>query len=114
MDSQKNTKRSVSMKLILPGRKKNSEVDDVNMRNSRILITVNVVGSSGPLRFVVNEDDKVSKIIDMSLKLYVREGRLPVLELGFKNFSLYASDAGTCEGTKPFNVSFLKHLIKYQ
>ncbi|KAI3785210.1 hypothetical protein L1987_44324 [Smallanthus sonchifolius] len=87
--------RSVSMRMILPRKKKNKDERDVNVKNTRLLITVNVAGSSGPLRFVVNDDDKVSTIIDSSLKLYARGGRLPILGSDFKNFILYASDAGS-------------------
>ncbi|KAL9994601.1 hypothetical protein Hdeb2414_s0016g00474501 [Helianthus debilis subsp. tardiflorus] len=86
-------KRSISMRMILPLMKKNKDEHDVNVKNKRLLITVNVAGSSGPLRFVVNDDDKVSTVIDSSLKLYARGGRLPILGSDFNNFILYASDA---------------------
>ncbi|KAJ9564280.1 hypothetical protein OSB04_000246 [Centaurea solstitialis] len=60
---------------------------------NRVLITVNVIGSPGPLRLLVNEDDTVSTVIESSLKLYARGGRLPVLGSDFKNFILYPSNA---------------------
>nr|XP_043618553.1 uncharacterized protein LOC122590292 [Erigeron canadensis] len=96
MGNEKNLKGSVSLRMILPGKKKkNNEKGIAYVKNNRILITVNVVGSSGPLRFLVNEDDKVSKVIESSLKFYARGGRLPILGSNFKSFILYASDAGS-------------------
>ena len=89
MKTEKNMKRSGSIRMVLPKKKKN-----YNDHDNRILITVNVIGSSGPLRFVVNEDDRVSSVIDSSLKLYVRGGRLPVLGSDYKDFMLYASIEG--------------------
>ncbi|PWA99674.1 hypothetical protein CTI12_AA002060 [Artemisia annua] len=93
MKPENNMKRNNSMRLVLPRKKMNNYEADVNVKNNRLLITVNVVGSSGPLRFLVNEDDKVSNVIDLSLKLYARGGRLPILGSDTKNFMLYASDA---------------------
>ncbi|KAL9229292.1 hypothetical protein vseg_004776 [Gypsophila vaccaria] len=61
----------------------------------RILITVNVVGSAGPLRFVVNEEEIVASIIDMALKSYAREGRLPVLGSNLNDFLLYCPLIGS-------------------
>nr|KAJ0209617.1 hypothetical protein LSAT_V11C400213980 [Lactuca sativa] len=66
-----------------------------NNHDNRLLITVNVVGSSGPLRFVVKKNDKVSTVIDSSLKLYARGGRLPVLGSDVKNFMFYALIEGS-------------------
>nr|GEX37368.1 hypothetical protein [Tanacetum cinerariifolium] len=83
------------MRLVLSRKKMNNYEPDVNVKNNRLLITVNVVGSSGPLRFLVNEDDKVSNVIDLSLKLYARGGRLPILGSDINNFMLYVSDAGS-------------------
>ncbi|XVF71436.1 hypothetical protein PTKIN_Ptkin12aG0037200 [Pterospermum kingtungense] len=64
-----------------------------NIKSSRFLITINVVGSAGPLRFLVNEDDLVSAVIDVALKSYAREGRLPVLGLDPNKFLLYCANA---------------------
>ncbi|GMY24683.1 At4g22758 [Fagus crenata] len=70
-------KRSVSEKTVLLKHKKNMEAQ--NVKTNRFLITVNVHGSVGPIRFVVNEDDLVAAVIDTTLKSYSRFGRLPVL-----------------------------------
>ncbi|KAJ9172990.1 hypothetical protein P3X46_016169 [Hevea brasiliensis] len=83
-------KRNVSEKLILQRQKK--KADD---RKNRFLITINVLGSAGPIRLVVNEDDLVAGVIDTALKTYSREGRLPVLGSDIKNFLLYCANAGS-------------------
>lgn len=51
------------------------------------------MGSSGPIRFVVNEKELVSGVIDTALKSYAREGRLPVLGFNASNFLLYHPNA---------------------
>ncbi|KAL7610425.1 uncharacterized protein LOC111920934 [Lactuca sativa] len=61
----------------------------------RILIKINVVGSSGPIRFVVNEEEVVAAVIETALKSYAREDRLPVLGTKFSDFFLYTPVAGT-------------------
>ncbi|GJR91709.1 hypothetical protein Tco_0215720 [Tanacetum coccineum] len=100
------------MRLVLSRKKMNNYEADVNVKNNRLLITVNVVGSSGPLRFLVNEDDKVSNVIDLSLKLYARGDRLPILGSDINNFMLYVSDAGSGGGEHPFRASrFLDHPV---
>ncbi|KAL2904679.1 hypothetical protein RDABS01_003389 [Bienertia sinuspersici] len=65
------------------------------VKGNRFLITVNVLGSAGPLRFVVNEQEIVAAVIDMSLKSYAREGRLPVLGSNFNDFLLYCPTTGS-------------------
>ncbi|KAJ9548944.1 hypothetical protein OSB04_021487 [Centaurea solstitialis] len=62
---------------------------------NRILITITVVGSAGPLRFVVDEKETVATVIEIALKSYAREGRLPVLGTKFNDFILYSPIAGT-------------------
>ncbi|XP_015880371.3 uncharacterized protein At4g22758-like [Ziziphus jujuba] len=76
-------------------KKKNNNSENQHMKKNRFLITVNVVGSAGPLRFVVNEDDLVSVVIDTALKTYAREGRLPVLGSDSNDFLLYCANAGS-------------------
>ncbi|MCD7446144.1 hypothetical protein HAX54_041529 [Datura stramonium] len=58
-------------------------------KGNRLLISITVVGSAGPIRFVVNEQDLVANVIVTALKIYAREGRLPVLGSNFNNFGLY-------------------------
>ncbi|KAF9592437.1 hypothetical protein IFM89_014927 [Coptis chinensis] len=56
------------------------------------LITVNILGSSGPIRFFVNENELVADVIDSALKNYAREDRLPVLgSSNVNDFLLYCS-----------------------
>ncbi|KAI3729297.1 hypothetical protein L6452_17951 [Arctium lappa] len=62
---------------------------------NRILITITVVGSAGPLRFVVDEKEVVADVIETALKSYAREGRLPVLGTKLSDFFLYTPIAGT-------------------
>ncbi|XP_015065341.1 uncharacterized protein At4g22758-like [Solanum pennellii] len=64
------------------------------VKGSRLLIMVNVLGSAGPLRFVVNENDMVAKVVDTALKQYSREGRLPLLSSNVNDFLLYSATAG--------------------
>lgn len=60
----------------------------------RLLIAVTVLGSTGPLRFVVSEDLAVSAVIQTALRLYAREGRLPVLGYDMNGFLLYCANSG--------------------
>ncbi|GAB2226735.1 hypothetical protein Droror1_Dr00022555 [Drosera rotundifolia] len=93
--SESRVKKNTSEKTMQKQRKKRSSSnhDDTNSTNKRILVTVNVVGSAGPLRFVVNEDDQVGGVIDVTLKQYAREGRLPTLGSASENFLLYSANA---------------------
>lgn len=84
-------KRTVSEKSVLLKHKKNKEAQ-TNVKNNRFLITVNVVGSVGPIRFVVNEDDLVAGVIDTTLKSYARLALNPWERIGShgeRNFGLY-------------------------
>lgn len=65
-------------------------------KGNRFLISVAVMGSAGPIRFVVNEDEMVAGVIDTALKSYARQGRLPVLGTRLDNFILY----GTVDGSE--------------
>ncbi|XP_060185981.1 uncharacterized protein At4g22758-like [Lycium barbarum] len=64
-------------------------------KGNRLLISITVVGSAGPIRFVVNEKELVGNVIDTALKNYAREGRLPVLGSNFNNFMLYCPTVAT-------------------
>lgn len=72
-------------------------------KGNRILISITVLGSAGPIRFVVNEEELVAVVIDTALKSYAREGRLPVLGSDFSNFVLYCPTAGT-EALSPWET----------
>lgn len=59
----------------------------------RLLISINVMGSPGPIRFVVSEDEQVGSVIDTALRSYARQGRLPVLGSDPGHFLLYCANA---------------------
>ncbi|XP_052176302.1 uncharacterized protein At4g22758-like isoform X2 [Diospyros lotus] len=61
----------------------------------RLLISITVLGSAGPIRLVVQEDELVAGVIGTALKSYSREGRLPVLGSDLNDFDLYCTVAGT-------------------
>ncbi|XP_076898945.1 uncharacterized protein At4g22758-like [Bidens hawaiensis] len=61
----------------------------------KLLIKIGVLGSSGPIRFVVNEDAVVADVIETALKLYAHERRLPVLGTKYSDFFLYTPIAAT-------------------
>ncbi|XWS34477.1 hypothetical protein CRYUN_Cryun21dG0041900 [Craigia yunnanensis] len=64
-------------------------------KGNRLLISITVLGSAGPIRFVVNEEELVAAVIDTALKSYAREGRLPVLGSDLNDFLLYCPSAGS-------------------
>nr|DAD35713.1 TPA_asm: hypothetical protein HUJ06_006353 [Nelumbo nucifera] len=67
-----------------------------NDKANRLLITVNVLGGTGPLRFVVKEEELVSAVIAIVLKSYAREGCLPILGTDLNNVLLFCvNNAGT-------------------
>ena len=72
---------------------------DVNVWNGRkILISVNVQGSTSPIRFIVSEETPVMHVMATALKIYARLGRLPVLGGDIGDFLLYCPIVGS-EGT---------------
>ncbi|KAG6396737.1 hypothetical protein SASPL_142894 [Salvia splendens] len=70
---------------------------------NRFLISVTFLGSAGPIRFVVKEEELVAAVIDTALKSYAREGRLPILGSDLNNFMLYCPIAGT-EALSPWET----------
>nr|AFK49206.1 unknown [Medicago truncatula] len=71
--------------------KKNQNAKDAR----KLLININVLGSAGPIRFVVSEGDLVATVIDTALKSYAREGRLPILGKDVTSFALYCQHVGS-------------------
>lgn len=70
---------------------------------NRFLISITVLGSAGPIRFVVNEEELVAAVIETALKSYAREGRLPILGSDLNSFLLYCPIAGT-EALSPWDT----------
>ncbi|KAL6145093.1 hypothetical protein ACLB2K_055781 [Fragaria x ananassa] len=61
---------------------------EVKGDNNMMLIRISVVGSTGPIRFVVNKKELVGVVIQRALKSYERDGRLPVLGSDLKDFTI--------------------------
>ncbi|KAJ6867367.1 hypothetical protein NC652_038552 [Populus alba x Populus x berolinensis] len=96
------SKRNVSEKMLLQKQNKNKKGDD---KKNRFLISISFPGSAGPIRAVVNGDDLVSGVISTALKIYAREGRLPVLGFDVSNFLLYCVNAASDDS---FALFFLR------
>nr|GEZ46131.1 hypothetical protein [Tanacetum cinerariifolium] len=58
---------------------------------------------AGPIRFVVNEEELVASVINIAIKMYAREGRLPVLGTKFNEFFLYTPIVGS-EALSPWEM----------
>lgn len=87
-------KKSLSDKMLMQKQKTVNGGNKQAVKKNRFLISVTVFGSAGPIRFVVNEDDKVAGVIDMALKQYAKEGRLPVLGSDADDFFIYPTTSG--------------------
>jgi hypothetical protein len=72
---------------------------------ARVLVTVTVLGSAGPLRFLVDEGESVTGLIRAALRCYAREGRMPLLGADAANFLLYTAN-GRSDGTAQPNLFF--------
>ncbi|KAI4379078.1 hypothetical protein MLD38_005417 [Melastoma candidum] len=70
---------------------------------NRFLISVTVLGSAGPIRLVVKEEQHVGAVIDTVLKSYAREGRLPVLGSNLDEFLLYCLNHGS-DALNPWEI----------
>ncbi|KAJ4878022.1 hypothetical protein Rs2_43040 [Raphanus sativus] len=67
----------------------NKQMKNSKSKINRFLVSISFVGSAGPIRFVVKEDETVSNVIEYALKCYAREGRLPLLGSDSSFFILY-------------------------
>ena len=110
----KKKEKNVAEKIVRS--KKNNDEGLVPKKNKdkvldRFLITINIMGSAGPIRFVVKEKELVSNVIDIALKSYAREGRLPVLGFDCSNFILYCANA-TFDG-RYGSLAFRKSIYRY-
>nr|XP_043639708.1 uncharacterized protein At4g22758-like [Erigeron canadensis] len=88
---------------MLPFKMKKKEQQQGVVVGNKILVKINVVGSAGPIRFVVDEKAVVAYVIEIALKSYAREGRLPVLGTNLNDFFLYTPIAGT-EALSPWEM----------
>ncbi|KAL6877559.1 hypothetical protein ACP4OV_012774 [Aristida adscensionis] len=59
---------------------------------ARVLVTVTVLGSAGPLRFLVDEGETVTGLVRAALRCYAREGRMPLLGADPADFLLYTAN----------------------
>ncbi|CAL0301429.1 unnamed protein product [Lupinus luteus] len=89
-------KKSSIEKMVQQKRRNKGICDYQRTRKSKtlkFLIIIKVPGSTGPLRVLWNEREKVCRVIGSALKNYAREERLPVLGFDASNFVLYCVDA---------------------
>lgn len=73
--------------------------------DNRFLVSITFLGSAGPIRFLVKEDETVANVIDNALKFYAREGRLPLLGSDSSFYLLYCPYASP-EGDKDYHFLF--------
>ncbi|KAJ7526819.1 hypothetical protein O6H91_16G024200 [Diphasiastrum complanatum] len=59
--------------------------------NYKVLVTVTVLGTIGPLRMLLEGDTAVNNVIKATLDEYAREGRLPFLGFDCTRFDLHIS-----------------------
>lgn len=72
----------------------------------RVLVTVTVLGSAGPLRFIVLEGDTVAALIRGALRCYAREGRMPLLGTDPSGFVLSTANGGSGALGEDERISF--------
>ncbi|CAI8605481.1 unnamed protein product [Vicia faba] len=85
--------------MLLSKHKKNQNANS----GKRLLVSVNVMGSAGPIRFVVDEEELVQAVIDTTLKCYAREERLPRLGSDHRDFFLYSPHHGSDAALSPWD-----------
>ncbi|CAK9328999.1 unnamed protein product [Citrullus colocynthis] len=83
----------VSSKKTHSQKMKNKYDDDDEGR--KMFINVNLMGSSGPIRFFVGRNQTVESVIETAVETFARQGRLPVLGCKPQQFALYCpTDSG--------------------
>ncbi|KAI8534566.1 hypothetical protein RHMOL_Rhmol10G0100200 [Rhododendron molle] len=94
-------KRSVSGKILSEKEKEKEKksAEKQSSKKNRFLVTVNVLGSTGPIRFVVSEEESVKGVVSIALKMYARERRLPVLGSDVSDVLLYPANNAGSDGT---------------
>ncbi|XP_058728479.1 uncharacterized protein LOC131600313 [Vicia villosa] len=85
--------------MLLSKHKKNHNANG----GKRLLVSINVLGSAGPIRFVVDEEELVEAVIDTTLKSYAREERLPRLGSDHRDFFLYCPHHGSDAALSPWD-----------
>ncbi|KAL7141615.1 hypothetical protein ABFS83_08G065100 [Erythranthe nasuta] len=86
----------------------------ISSGGERFLISVNVIGSAGPIRFVVSKNEKADSVIETVLKKYAREGRLPILGSVVTSFFLYPPNAAgfyALKGTEAIGSRGLRNFV---
>ncbi|XP_024528380.1 uncharacterized protein LOC112345565 [Selaginella moellendorffii] len=77
-----------------------SSKNRVGKAESKILVTITILGSSGPLRSIADINTTVEQVVETALRAYAAQGRLPVLGSNAKLFDLYCND-GEFTALKP-------------
>ncbi|KAL5212919.1 hypothetical protein ABZP36_023766 [Zizania latifolia] len=62
---------------------------------ARMLVTVTVLGSAGPLRFLIDEGETITGLVRTALRCYAREGRIPLLGADAADFLVYTANGGS-------------------
>lgn len=84
---------------------KKTKKQAASSKENRILISVTVIGSPGPIRLVVNQEELVAAVIDAVLKYYARIGRFPILGTNRNSFFLYCPASGAEGNNNMFSVN---------
>ncbi|KAL0431408.1 UNVERIFIED_CONTAM: hypothetical protein Sradi_0766800 [Sesamum radiatum] len=84
--------RNTSDKTLLRKLKKKKGDDDKNSKENRFLITINVFGSAGPIRFVVNEDETAQGYQQNPFSQFTSSnaGGLVILEVPFLHEMMFS------------------------
>eukprot|EP01018_Ginkgo_biloba_P020057 Gb_13149 [translate_table: standard] len=59
-----------------------------NMNTKKVLVSITVLGSAGPLRVILDSNATANEVIKQALAAYSKEGRRPALGLNFSCFEL--------------------------